>query len=33
MQIVTDRAADLSPEQWEGLNIFYAPLDSFPVMP
>jgi DegV family protein with EDD domain len=26
MQIVTDRAADLSPEQQEGLDIFYAPL-------
>jgi DegV family protein with EDD domain len=26
MQIVTDRAADLTPEQLKGLDIFYAPL-------
>jgi len=26
MQIVTDRGADLAPEQWEGLNVNFAPL-------
>ena len=26
MQIVTDRGADLAPEQMQGLNFTYAPL-------